>query len=180
MKNIIDFEYISKYIGDKTKDRMCMSHIECKLDISDLKKIKILSIVEHEAISTNYQYILSNLCGVFRGTYVKEEHRQFMKDNYVLSVPSDWSYEIYLDNMDILTSISVNYSAHHIASSNFIEEYYIDGEKLELIEFPDLKDIENLQKIFKPIDGVKLNQHGLNDIYNDLKKQAENILKGNK
>ena len=167
MQNIIKYQLIIKFKKD------IMGNLECTLDISDIKDIKIINIIDHD---NNYMleeaaHIVYKLNGSYKGSFIKKEHHEFMRNNHVLEVPSEWSEDICLDNMDLITSMSVN-NFFNLSSEDWEYTHYIDGEEIKIKTYSSIDDILDREKEFVIKD---ISHFAINEQYEKLQKQEAKI-----
>ena len=168
MNNTIKFQQIIKFKNEIN------GNLECIIDITDLKNIKIINITDKadNYILDNAAHSIYKLIGIYQGSFIKKEHQEFMREKEVLEVPSDWSETISLSNMDLITSLSINNFFDFPNSDDWEHSYFINGEQVQLKQYIDIPDI--LEKEKKYIVN-EISHFDLNDIYQDLQKQEQLI-----
>jgi hypothetical protein len=147
---------------------------ECLLDTSNLPFLKVLEIKDtYNDLVLSIHHSLFDLIGHFYGIFVKKEYEDIVINQEVLEIPTEWQEEIYLDGLDLITSLSVS-NFFNVSSNIVINEYYINNEKIDLIKFNSIEEVKLLQEQFVPFK-EKLNFSHRNKIYLDLEKQVQDL-----
>ena len=125
------------------------------------------------------EYYLSFLNGIYNKKFLKPEHQEFVNNNYVLEVPSDWSYHVVLVNLPIELSLSVNISG--FGNTGAIIEFILDGKEIKISEFKDVDEILEVCKDYIPSgnleDAAYKATWDVNDEYEKIKEQSTKLLK---
>ena len=166
-KKIINFKHIYSISEE------IMGKINVDIDITNQLDIKIIKIYDKEEIKLlTLHHSIYMLTGIILQSFLKEEHIDFVQNNLVKEIPTEWQETIYIDNLNIEESLQYN-EALFPAFPTVKNEYYINNKLIPKKEISMEMLKERTQKMKESEITI---QHQLNNIYNNLKEQSNELL----